>query len=299
MKKILAFTVLLSTIIFLSGCKEEEATAPSYYKYTGDKAVEAKFLEGSPTSSEIDTYQQKENIEVVVELINRLTEEVEAGKVKVRLTGDAAIVTFFEGAREASNPKMFAIDPNTGVATPEEADLGPIKYVADLETKVQKKITGQYCYSIPVKVKANLFYTDKETEIGNNLPKGSNPPSSVQVTKIEQGTVNRANGGELRFKVTVANIGTGTVIPGLSDCFQYREKTEREELKLAATGAYPIDCGDGIVKLSREDKTRTMECKVTGIDMTLLGPDASELSLTLTDFAYEDELSPVTIWLEP
>lgn len=301
MKKILILTILLSAILLLSGCQQQAATSTAYYKYTGDKAIEAKFLPGSPTSSEIDTYQKKESIDIIVELINRLPEQIEAGQVKVRLTGDAAIATFFEGAQEATNPVLFAIDSETGVATPEEVDVGPLRYVGEMTTKVQKKITGQYCYSNQVKVKTNLFYTNKETEIGTNLPAGSNPPSSVQVTKIEQGTVNIGDDskGELRFKVTINNLGTGTVISGMDQCFQYRDSTAREQLKLEASGAYPISCDDGIVKLSREDKSRTIECKATGIDMTNLGSDASELSLTLTDFAYEDDLAPVTIWMEP
>lgn len=302
MRKTLILTLILATILLLTGCQQQAATtSTAYYKYTGDKAVEAKFLEGSPTSSEVDTYQSRENIEVVVELVNKLPEEMPAGHIKARLTGDAAIPSFFEGAQESSNQLLFAIDPETGVATPEEVELGPIRYVGDLATKVQKKITGQYCYMHPVKVKGNLFYTNKELEIGTNLPQGSNPPSAVQVTGIEQGTVNIGNDGkgELRFKVTVKNLGTGTIIGGMDKCFQFRERTEREVLKLEAKGAYPTSCDDGIVRLSREDKSRTIECKVTGIDMTNLGPDASELSLTLTDFAYEDELAPVNIWLEP
>jgi len=301
MKKILVLIPLLSIILILAGCTQQATTQTGYYKFTGNKAVEARFLEGSPASSEIDTYQKNENIDVVVEMINNLPEDLPAGKVKARLTGDAAVAAFFSGSKESTSPKMFAIDADTGVATPEEVELGPIRYVGDLTTKVSKTITGQYCYDIPLKVKANLFYTDTDTEIGTNLPSGSNPPSSVQVTSLEQGTVNVGsdNKGELRFKVTIQNLGTGTVIPSLNDCFKYRDSTAREELKLEAEGAYPIDCGDGMVRLSRTDKSRTMDCKVTGIDITNLGSEPSELTLTLHNFAYEDELSPVTIWLEP
>ncbi|MFH0752448.1 MAG: hypothetical protein V1914_02510 [archaeon] len=300
MRKILIFTLLISVLLLLSGCQQQTTSTGSYYKYTGLKAISAKFLEGSPTSSEIDTYQKGENIDIIIELINHLPEEVEVGQAKVRLTGDAAITTFFTGAQEKTNPRLLSINTDTGVATPEEVETGPIRFVGDLTTKISKKITGQYCYSIPVKIKANLFYTNKELEIGTNLPAGSNPPSSVQIVELQQQTVNIGTDGkgELRFKVTIKNIGQGTIIPGLSDCFKYRETTAREELKLKAAAGYPITCDDEI-KLSRTDKSKVVDCKVTGIDMANLGPDASELTLTLSDFAYEEDLDPVTIWLEP
>ncbi len=301
MRRVLIFIAIISALLLLSGCTQQTASSTGYYKYTGAKAIEAKFLDGSPASSEIDTYQRNENIEIIVELINRLTEEVPAGQVKVRLTGDAAIATFFTGAKESANPILAEIDSTTGIATPEEVELGPIRYAGDLTTKMQKKITGQYCYSVPVKVKANLFYTDQDTDIGTNLPAGSNPPSAVRVVQIQQGTVNAGEDGlgKLRFKVTVKNVGLGTVLPSLDDCFKYRESTEREELKLEAAGAYPVTCGtEGQVILSRTDKSRTIDCEVTGIDMTNLGKDSSELSLTLTNFAYEEELTPVTVWFE-
>jgi len=245
--------------------------------------------------------KDRQHHQSLTQLVNKLPEEVPAGQVKVRLTGDAAIATFFEGAQEATNPKIFPIDPTTGVATPEEVEVGPINYVGELTTKVPKKITGQYCYSMPVKVKANLFYTNQETEVGATLPAGSNPPSTVQVIQVQQGTVNKAddNKGELRFKVTVKNMGKGKLIPSLNDCFGYRERTEREELTLEAKGAYPITCEDNPVRLSRTDLSKIVDCKVTGIDMTNLNAEASELSLTLKGFAYEEDLDPVTIWLEP
>ena len=300
-RKILIFAAILAAILIVAGCQQQTAAQAGYYKFTGDKAIEAKFLEGSPTSSELDTYQKDENIETVVELVNRLPEEVPAGQVKVRLTGDAAIQTFFEGAHEATNPKIFPIETGTGVATPEEVEVGPVRYVGELTTKVSKKITGQYCYSMPVKTKANLFYTNKETDIGTNLPAGSNPPSTVQVIQVQQGTVNKADDGkgELRFKVTIKNMGKGKLIPSLDDCFKYRERTEREEITLEAKGAYPVTCEDNPVKLSRTDQSKIVDCKVTGVDMTNLNAEPSELSLTLKGFAYEEDLEPVTIWLEP
>ncbi len=300
MRKIFIFAAILTTIILLGGCTQQTGTQAGYYKYTGDKAVEAKFLASSPVSSELDTYQKNENIDVVVELVNKLPEEIPAGQVKTRLTGDAAISTFFEGAKEVANPKIFPIDATTGVATPEEVEVGPIRYVGELTAKVPKKITGQYCYSMPVKVKANLFYVNDETKVGTNLPSGSNPPSTVQVILLQQGAVSKADDGkgELRFKVTVKNMGTGIILPSLSDCFKYRERTEREELTIEAKGAYPITCDDNPIRLSRTDQSKIIDCTVTGIDLTNLNAEPSELSLTLKGFAYQEELAPVTIWLE-
>ncbi|MFH1455336.1 MAG: hypothetical protein ABIF40_00100 [archaeon] len=293
--------LILTTLILLAGCTTTSSTTQAYYKFTGDKAIEATFVEYAPVSSETDTYQKGEEIAIAVELSNMLTEAIPESLVKVRLTGDAAIDAFFTGAKEVSSPELDARDITTGDPDTEEIEPGPIVYVGEVTTKVSKEITGQYCYEYPVKVKANLFYTNKEEEIGNNLPQGSNPASSVQVTEITQGVVDvDDNVGELKFQVTIENIGEGTVVSSLSDCFAFRDRQFREELKLTAEGAYDITCkDDGQIKLSTADLSKTLDCTVTGIDATNLGDQASELTLTLSGFAYEEELEPVMIWLEP
>ncbi len=294
--------LLLTTFLLVAGCTETTSTGDGYYKWTGDKAIEAKFVEYSPVSSKTDTYQQNEDIQVSVELSNMLPEPIPEDMVKVRLTGDALVKNFFTGAHEVSSPELDPIDDATGDPDPEEVELGPLQYVGDLTTMISKEIGGQYCYSHAVIIKAQLFYTDDETEIGNNLPTGSNPPSSVQVIEFTQGVVDvDDNVGELDFEVTISNIGDGTIINSLDDCFNYRDdRQHREELTLSAEGAYDITCSeDGYVKLAKTEKTKKIDCTVTGIDATNLGDKPSELTIILSDFAYEEDLEPVTIWLEP
>ena len=104
----------------------------------------------------------------------------------------------------------------------------------------------------------------------------------------------------LRFMVTIKNVGSGSLVPSISECFTYRGRREREYVTITAEGAYPITCeSGGVVRLSSETKEKIVTCDVTGIDPSNLGVQPSELSLTLAGFAYEDEISPVTIWLEP
>ena len=166
---------------------------------------------------------------------------------------------------------------------------------------MNKEITGLYCYEEPVVVKAYLYYTARAEEIGTNLPSGSNPASSVQVTQIEQNPVDIDQGeanGEMRFKIYLENVGTGIIVPSLNECFEYRDAGYREEFTIDVKGAYDIDCPDD-VKLSRGDKTDVITCLVTGVDSTNLGAQASEISITLSGFAYEDVIPSTTIWLEP
>ncbi|MFH1636843.1 MAG: hypothetical protein ABIB71_00280 [Candidatus Woesearchaeota archaeon] len=294
--------MVVVAFLAISGCQQQSSAVSGPYKYEGDMAVVASFVLDAPVSLETDPYSQNEEIDVDVEIVNKLPEDLPAGKVKVRLNADAAISTFFTGAKEMSSPLLSGIDSETGEETPEEVSLGPVKYVADLPTKASKEITGQYCYSYPVKVKGFLYYTDRTDEIGQNLPAGSNPPSAVQVTDIEQRAVDiqSDDSAVLKFKVTVANLGDGVVIGAMDDCFKYRKKTEREVLKLTASGGYPISCdNDGEVRLSRDTGRKVVNCEVSGIDARNLGNQPSELSLTLGTFAYQQDLDPVTIWLEP
>ena len=84
----------------------------------------------------------------------------------------------------------------------------------------------------------------------------------------------------------------------MNECFEYRDAGYREEFTIDVKGAYDIDCPDD-VKLSRGDKTDVITCLVTGVDSTNLGAQASEISITLSGFAYEDVIPSTTIWLEP
>lgn len=296
------FVLLIGLFLLASCTPTDTSVVEGPYKFTGPQAIEAKFVPSSPETLESNPYQAGENVDVVVELTNRLTETVPANSVKVRLTGDAAIQNFFAGAREAGNPEMFGIDPETGQPTIEEVDLGPLQYTGELTTKISKRISGQFCYSFPVRVKGFLYYTTKTEEIGTNLLESSKPPSRVQVMAIEQRTVDPENDnvGDLKFTVTIQNTGTGTVVPSLNDCFGYRSRSERELLRLSARGAYDITCeNDGLVRLSRDTKSKTMNCVAHNVDLRNLGNDPSELTLTLSGFAYQEEIEPVTIWLEP
>jgi len=298
--------VIFISLIFILGqtqCqKSQETPASGYYQYTGDKAVEARFVPNLPVSSSIDTYEPNEDIDVAVELTNRLTEPIPAGKVRIKLTGDAAVPNFFTGGDKVyTAPELPAIDPTTGGTSPEEVEIGPLRYVGDLSAKVSKKITAKYCYEVPIKVKANIFYTDSAQELSGkvNLPRGSNPPSRVKVVDIKQGVVDVKDGeGELRFQITIKNTGDGTIIDSLDDCFKYREN-HREKLKLKVTGAYDIKCDDEVKFPRGGVKEKTINCKVTGIDPSNINSEPSELTIELYGFAYEEDIQPVTIWFEP
>lgn len=302
-KLVISNFVLLIGLLLLVGCTSTDTSSvEGPYKFTGPQAIEARFVPGQPETLETNPYQKSEQIDVVVELTNRLTEAIPAGNIKVRLTGDAAVPTFFTGAREAVNPEIDGIDLVTGQPSKEEVELGPILYVGDLTTKISKKLSGQSCYSFPVRVKGFLYYTIRAEEIGVNLAESSKPPSRVQVTAVEQRTVDAkdANTGDLKFKVTVANTGSGLVLPSLNDCFKFRGRSEREIVQLTARGAYDITCdNNGVVTLARDTKSKVVNCVAHNVNLANLGKDPSELTLTLSNFAYQEEIEPVSIWLEP
>ncbi len=301
MKNSIAFMAILGVLaMFLAGCTGTTAST-GYYKFTGNKMVTATFVNDAPVSMETAPYEKGDEIDVAVELTNKLPEDMAAGQVKVRLTGDATMPNFFTGAKEMLSSLLKRVDEQ-GVENPDEVSIGPLKYVGEVSGQISKTITGQYCYSHPVNVKANLFYTAKAEEIGANLDSGSNPPSSVQVTAITQRPVDvnpSGDSGELDFTVTVKNIGTGRVVSSLGDCFKFRDRREKQELKLEAKGAYNIDCEKGgVVTLQEDTQEKNVDCTVKNIKSSNLGKVPSELTLTLTNFAYEDEIAPVTIWLE-
>ncbi|MBI5871751.1 hypothetical protein HZB88_01555 [archaeon] len=288
-----SFIALILAVLFIAGCGETVTS--------GDKAVIAKFVEGVPTSSEIDTSAPGEEIDVDIELTNMLPEEIESGNVKVKLTGDAGISSIFEGAKEAVNPLLEGYNYDTNVGSPEEIELGPIKYIGEISTKISKDITAKYCYQVPITLRGTLYYTANEDEIGANYVTDVTHPSSLTIIDIEQDVVKVGDdSGTLRIKITIQNTGTGTVIDSFDECFKYRKKSEREQLKMEAKAAYDIECeNEGYARLSRTDRSKIMDCTISNIDTTNLGPQPSELTITLSEFAYEDTIEPVTIWMEP
>lgn len=298
--------LLVLSLFVLSSCTQtniKDGPAGEYANCNGDgpQMVTAAFADFAPVSSETNAYQPGEDIDIEIILTNKYTRDIAEGNAKVRLTGDAAISSIFSGAQEVSADTLYAIDTETCIEETTEVSIGPIIYNGEITSKISKEITGLYCYQEPIVVKAFLYYTTQEEEIGNNLPAGANPPSSVQVTQIDQNPVDVDPGettGQMRFKIYLANLGTGTILSSLADCFEYRDIGYREEFTLSVTGAYNIDCPDS-VSLTRGEKTDVVTCLVTGIDSTNLGSQASEITITLSGFAYEDTIPSTTIWLEP
>lgn len=290
--------------LFLTGCmgQNDVGVGPQGpYLYSAPTAIEANFVPGIPMTSEHNPYQKGETIPVSIELRNQLPEDLPENTVKLRLTGDAAIPNYFTGAREETSPRLYARDFYMGMEMPEEVDMGPITYIGDLPAKTPKTITAQYCYQVPVKVVAFLYYTNYANEIGRNLVPSSHPPSRIRISDILQypARVREDGTADMRFRITVKNEGPGTIIESMDNCFKYRDRTERELVKLNAHGAYNIDCGDGIIRLSRDTKIGTIDCTVSGIDPSNFSPLPSQVFLTLTDFAYEENIKSVTIYLEP
>jgi hypothetical protein len=294
------------SILFITACESgtQDTTGPAsgaYIDCYGDEAqmITAEFDPFAPVSSLDSPYGSGEEIDVEVILKNKLPYDIDEGKVKVRLTGESAINTIFAGAHETTAGQLFGSDVDTCLEEEVTVDVGPITYAGTTTTKISKEITGLYCYDEPIVVKAFLYFTKDVNEIGTNLPRGSNPPSSIQVTDIQQNPVNIGTaGGEMRFKIFLQNIGTGRIVENLNQCFEAGEVGDREELKINVQGAYNIECPD-TVKLSRDEKTDVISCIVSDIDTTNLGPSAIETTIILSGFAYEDEIPPTTIWLEP
>ncbi len=305
--KKMVMVFLLLGVLFIYGCEGGQTTSTlqgAYANCFGDnqQMVSAGFEGYAPVSSEDNPYEPGEEIDITVVFESYYTEDIDSGNVKARLTGDAALQNIFAGATTQNADTLYGIDTETCLTEDTELDIGPIIYQGDITTKVSKEITGLYCYTQPVEVKAYLYFTEDSTEIGENLPSGSNPPSSVQVTQIEQNPVDvdrDANTGDMRFKIYIQNVGTGTIVESLDECFEYRDSGYKEEFHIAVTGAYDtIECPDS-VKLSRDERTDVVTCKITGIDVTNLGDAPSEITITMDEFAYEDEIPSTTIWLEP
>ncbi|MAG78600.1 hypothetical protein CL616_04525 [archaeon] len=301
-KEYIVITFLLG-ILFITGCAGEQATTTEGYYgcYSGETSmIDAAFYDWAPLSSQDSPYQPGEDIDVEIVLENKLPEEIKEGKVKVRLRGDAINDKIFSGSQLISAPTLYDIDDETCTTSEEDVELGPIVYLPDLNTEIVKEIAAQYCYEHPVEVHGFVYYTELTEDIGVNLPSGSNPPSGVQVTTLEQDPVDVSDDeASLRIKIYVQNVGTGTIVEDLDECFEHREQGYRETLHLEVDSAYEDDC-DQDIRLSKDDlKQEIVSCEITGINPDNLGPQSSDLKITLSGFAYEDEMDSVDIWIEP
>ncbi len=298
---------LLLLVILMYGCTTSTTSSGSvtgaYANCYGDETqmITAEFASFAPVSSQDAPYTAGEEIDIEVELTNKYTEDIETGNVKVRLTGEAAEDSIFTGAEEVTADTLYAIDSETCLEESREVEIGSIVYMGDTTTEISKEITGEYCYKQDIVVKGFLYFTDDSSEIGTTLPSGSNPPSSVQITQIEQNPVDvdRSTGeGDMRFKLYIENVGDGTIVESLDTCFDYREASYKEEFTLTTDGPYNLDCPDDVA-LNREDKSDVISCTVDGIDASNLGDSAFEVTFTFSDFAYVEEIPSTTIYIEP
>src|SRR3990167_4557263 len=102
------------TLIFLSACTTQQTTSGvtgAYANCNGDdtQMVSAAFADFAPVSSETNPYQAGDDIDVEVVLTNKFSDDIDTGKARVRLTGDAAITSIFSGAQEKNAEKLFGI----------------------------------------------------------------------------------------------------------------------------------------------------------------------------------------------
>ncbi|MBI4155000.1 hypothetical protein HY498_02865 [Candidatus Woesearchaeota archaeon] len=319
MKKGLITVILVISLVLIISCQPTAPGGPSgFYKFTGNSAVEARFVRDAPVSSEQEYYEPGELIDVEVELANRGTRRMQPNTVRLRLTGDAIIPNFFVGAKEVLFPlSLDPIDEETGNLDTRILSLGPLRYVGDVTTRRSKIVTGQYCYYNPIVVQTRIVLSDRYEDVpaqgvqdgqygfgggsqilNQNIQPGDNPPSGVQVTSLNQEVVKIREGerfGTMKFKFSIENVGNGIIVDDLNNCWEY-EKRRREKVSFIVKGPYPIVCEEGTVVL-REGK-RTVDCTMTGVDASNLGPFPRDLIIILDGFAYLEEIPPVTIWLD-
>lgn len=303
MEKRLSLIILAVSLVLITACSNLSGSSGSssgYYKYTGSSALDVNFVKDAPVSSEKEYYEPGELIDVEVELANKGTKRILPNTVRLRLTGDAIIPNFFTGAKEILFPlSLDPIDEETGYIDNRIVDLGPLRYIGEVTSRRSKVITGQYCYYVPAVVQTSVVLSDKQEDIpGQNIQAGDNPPSGVQVTSLEQEVVKVREGdraGTMRFKFVIENVGSGSMIDSLQDCWDY-EKRRREKVSFVIKGPYPIVCEEGTVIL--RDKKRTVDCTMTNIDPTNLGSVNRDLIIILDNFAYLEEIPAVTIYLD-
>ncbi len=298
--------ILVLMIVFVTSCSNlnlnlnRPDVSKGFYKYTGSSALEARFVKDAPVSSEQEYYEPGELIDVEVELSNKGTKRILPNSVRLRLTGDSIIPNFFTGAKEVLFPlSLDPIDEGSGYVDTRIVDLGPLRYIGEVTSRRSKVITGQFCYTLPVVVQTNIILSDKPGDIkSQNIQTGDNPPSGVQVTSLNQEVVKVRSGdraGTMRFKFTIENVGNGDLVDNLQSCWDY-EKRKRESVSFVIKGPYPINCEEGSVVL--RDGKRTVDCTMENIDPTNLGSMPRDLIIILDNFAYLEEISPVTIYLD-
>ena len=139
------FIIMGLLLLVVAGCTETTTTSTvdGYYScFSGDtEMISAEFASYAPTSSESDTYEPGEEIDIEILLNNKLPVDIDAGAVKFRLTQNAAIESVFTGAEVVTNNDLYAIDTETCGTEEDEVEIGPLVYQKDIDTKVKETIT--------------------------------------------------------------------------------------------------------------------------------------------------------------
>jgi hypothetical protein len=299
---------LMALLVGLAGCNKDDNSSSSSsaaYSHSEDYLASVSWEDGSPISSESITYSKGEDIDLVLNVENHGPTIIPKNKILFRLLGEASQEFEFKGGKAAIHPKEdidaydFAIDKVYAASV----DLPTIRYNGDTPVKLSKTIEAAYCYESPVKVKTKIVFTDQEEEIpggttGNQINTGDNPSADVKVITLQQSPIKVRKGKEatLDFYITISNVGGGDIRDGLSNCFDYTKPSHKEQLSFNVQGPYTVDCGDKNINLV--DGEKQIKCTMKGIKTSAIDDKERNLIITLEDFAYRKEVSPVTIWIE-
>jgi hypothetical protein len=243
MKKILALLVLLTAVIFLTGCTEQQSSGTTFIG--GTEGLRVSFVEGSPPSVTTDNGMSPFSIILKVQNIGEST--VAANDAYVQISGiDGGVYgskypdfkrTFSEEVRSAAKNGNTVL--NGGISTVEFAELS---YKGVSVGEQQQDIWADICYKYSTKAIAQICVKNNAEQAltgkdicqveGEKNPQNSGAP--VQVTSIKE---TYAGNGKIGLTLTISHTGAGDNIfkaaSGAPVCNNVLSNTDAGKVKVA------------------------------------------------------------------
>lgn len=259
MKKefVILVTILL---VFSAGCttmmkKDEEGKTSEKFQYTGTDGLVVKFNEDKPPQI---NYREDE-IEIVLDLVNKGMKELAAGEVQARLIGTVAETEYNpspgEGGNEDELPSI-----KRGTASKSSIDLGTIMYDPDemWEPQVERKIEVEVCYPYETVATTDSFWISDEQDVLAKT-KITSKDNSAGPIKLHSLKAYRSK-NKIRFEFIVENEGSGKAV---ESCWPEDRDKEVVQIEMSQPSDATCDIEGSEVKLINGQRKVTCELPST------------------------------------
>ena len=212
--------LVLTLLVFTASCdKDDPVNTVGTFK-GGVAGVEVTFVEGKPPT----TFDQGENVEFKVQLVNNGEFTIPAGEAKAQVYGTSPSFGLSNNYVGTDNV-LYGVSKNVDTPGEQVVTLGTGNYREQIVTEQDFPVNARICYPYETKVSTTVCMGSRRigesgteqvcTVQGSRVTSGTVSAAPVQVTAIEE---SYKGSDAMRFSIDIENKGTGNVYDHAKTC---------------------------------------------------------------------------------